>query len=95
MRSILFLLVFTGAALAQQAPPDPAVLQEAIIALRTQRDQAADMHAGTAAQLAVAQREVARLKAEIEAMKKSADQKAETPTQSRSSTMPSEPPGSQ
>lgn len=75
MRSIVVLLALTTTAVAQQAPVDPAVLQEVIAVLRAQRDQAADAHAGTAAQLAVAQREIARLRAEIEALKKPAETK--------------------
>ena len=55
---------------AQQQSPDPAFLQKAVNALITQRNNALNAQADTEARLSQLADENAKLKAEIEALKK-------------------------
>lgn len=57
-------------ALAQQAPPDPATLQRAIAAIQAQRNAALDQAASMQIEAQRLADENAKLKAEIEALKK-------------------------
>ena len=71
MKSLALLLALTTAAFAQQSPaPDPAFLQKAVNALITQRNNALNAQADTEARLSQLADENAKLKAEIEALKK-------------------------
>lgn len=56
------LLLAAGPALAQQPPVDPALMQALSGAIRQQRDAAEDQAAVAAAQLKVANDEIAKLK---------------------------------
>lgn len=58
---------------AQQQQPDPAMMQKAIGALSAQRNAAMDQAAQEAIRSATLAEENAKLKAEIEALKKPAD----------------------
>lgn len=72
MKAILTVLLagfLLDAAIAQQQPGDPALIQKAITVLRAQRNEATDRLAGEAAQSMILSEENARLKAEIEALK--------------------------
>jgi len=69
MKALLALLI--SSALAQQPQsPDPAFMQKALTALQGQRNQALDGQAVAEARAAQLADEVAKLKAEIEALKK-------------------------
>jgi hypothetical protein len=68
MRIFLILLAISSSALAQQ--PDPVFLQKAIAAVQAQRDAANNNAAIETARAAMLADEVAKLKAEIEEMKK-------------------------
>lgn len=65
---ILFMVM--APAFAQQQPPDPASLQKAIVVLQQQRNNAMDQAAGAQAEAMRLVDENAKLKAEIEALKK-------------------------
>lgn len=70
---ILAALLLSGPAFAQQAPqPDPSVLQKVISILQQQRNGAADREAGAMAEVSRLNDENARLKVEIETLKKAA-----------------------
>lgn len=56
--------------LPQQAPLDPAFLQKALLALRAQRENAADAAAVEKARADLFEEQVASLQAQLDAMKK-------------------------
>lgn len=71
---VLALSLLATPALAQQQPPDPATLQRAIVAIQQQRNQALDQAATMQIEAQRLADENAKLKAEIDAMKKPAEQ---------------------
>ena len=70
MKTLFFLLAFTVSAAAQTPPTDSALLQKAITALINQRNNALNAQADTEARLSQLADENAKLKAELEALKK-------------------------
>jgi len=73
-----FAVVLMPYALAQQRP-DPAFLEKALTSMEAQRNSAMNAHAATEARLALANEEIARLKAEIEKL----TPKKEAPTDAK------------
>ena len=70
MRTLLFLLAFTTVAMAQPAPVDPSLMQKAITVLINQRNSALNAQADAEARLAQLTEDNAKLKAELEELKK-------------------------
>lgn len=83
MRTILMLLMMTGAALADPQQADPSFLMKVIAGLQQQRNQALDMQAGAEAREAAAKEEMAKLKARL--------QELEAKTKPEESKPPSSP----
>jgi len=73
IRIAFLLFIFATPALAQQAPLDPATLQRALAAVQQQRNAAMDQTASAQIEAMRLAEEVAKLKAEIEAIKKPAE----------------------
>jgi hypothetical protein len=72
MKVLAFLLFMTASAHAQQPqlPPDPGFMQKAINALQQQRNDALDRQAGSEAKASQLAEENAKLKAEMEELRK-------------------------
>lgn len=70
MKALLALLVSSAFAQQPQQPPDPAFMQKAIGAMQQQRNQAYDQAAIAEARAAQLADEVAKLKAELDELKK-------------------------
>jgi hypothetical protein len=70
IRLIFAFTLLAAPALAQQAPPDPATLQRAITAIQQQRNSALDQAASMQIEAQRLADENAKLKAEIEELKK-------------------------
>lgn len=68
---VLAVTIMPLTAAAQQ--PSPALLEKAVAVLQAQRDQANNAHATAEAHRALLTDEVAKLKAEIEELKKKAE----------------------
>lgn len=73
-----FAVALVTHASAQQRP-DPVFLEKALTSMEVQRNSAMNAHAATEARLAIANEEIARLKAEIEKL----TPKKETPTDAK------------
>lgn len=70
MIRVLAFLLLASPAFAQQAPTDPATLQRAITILQQQRNQALDMQANSEMRAAQLTEENAKLKAELDELRK-------------------------
>ena len=78
MRKIAFAIaLLVTPALAQQAPPDPAFMQKAIVALQAQRNAALDAQAVAEARASVLAEEVATLKKQIDETRAKAEKPAQ------------------
>ena len=67
------ILALTSPAIAQQAPPDPAVLQRALSALQAQRNQAMDAAASAEIKAAGLAEDLAKAQARIKELEPKPD----------------------